>query len=527
MLAYVKLNWLLSSGLDLLAGICYTTLGILILNLECIHLKDQSQTPLFDGLLKHIEKEPIQFHIPGHKQGNAVDEKFRDFLGKNAFKMDLINIEPLDDLHHPHGIIKEAQELAAIAFGADYTYFSVQGTSGAIMTMVLSVCGPGDKIIVPRNVHKSVTSAIIFSGATPIFIHPELDHKLGISHGITPSAVRHALEVHPDAKAVLVINPTYFGIVADLQEIVKISHSYDIPVLVDEAHGVHIHFHDQLPLSSMQAGADMAATSVHKLGGSLTQSSVLNVKGNRVSHERVQTVMSMLTTTSTSYILLASLDVARKRLATDGYELINNTIQLANHARKLINQIPYLYCVGEEIVGNEAIYGLDPTKLIIFVKDLGISGYDAEVWLRENHTIEVELSDLYNLLCIITPGDSMDTINKLVVALTQLAKEKMSQPTAKKITVSTPEIPLLALTPRDAFYAETEVIPFFQSAGRISAESIMVYPPGIPIFIPGEIITEDNIAYIQKNVKNGLPVQGLEDETLETIHVIKEHRPFR
>ncbi|ASK63628.1 arginine decarboxylase [Virgibacillus phasianinus] len=490
-------------------------------------MNDQSQTPLFDGLLNHIDKNPTQFHIPGHKQGKAIDDRFRDFMGENAFKIDLINIEPLDDLHHPGGIIRDAQHLAARAFGADYTFFSVQGTSGAIMTMVLSVCNPGDKIIVPRNVHKSVTSAIIFSGATPIFIHPELDRTLGISHGITPSAVRHALDAHPDAKAVLVINPTYFGIVADLQEIVEISHSYDVPVLVDEAHGVHIHFHNKLPLSSMQAGADMAATSVHKLGGSLTQSSVLNLKGDLVSHERVQTVMSMLTTTSTSYLLLASLDVARKRLATNGFDLIENAIQLANHARDAINQIPYLYCVGEEIIGSEAIYGFDPTKLIISVKDLGISGYDAEVWLRKNYAVEVELSDLYNLLCIITPGDSMETIKTLQTALIQLVKETVNYDQAKEITVSIPEIPLLALSPRDAFYAETEIIPFSDSAGRISAESIMVYPPGIPIFIPGEIITEDNIAYINKNVTNGLPVQGLEDESLQTIHVIKEHRPFK
>ncbi|MFZ3579624.1 aminotransferase class I/II-fold pyridoxal phosphate-dependent enzyme [Virgibacillus sp. DJP39] len=490
-------------------------------------MRDQAKTPLFDGLLNHIEKNPIQFHIPGHKQGKAVDSRFHNFIGENAFKIDLINIEPLDDLHHPHGMIKDAHELAAEAFGSDYTFFSVQGTSGAIMTMVLSVCGPGDKIIVPRNVHKSVTSAIIFSGATPIFIHPEIDHKLGISHGITPTAVRHALEAHPDAKAVLVINPTYFGIVADLQEIVKISHRYNIPVLVDEAHGVHIHFNDKLPLSSMQAGADMAATSVHKLGGSLTQSSVLNLKGERISHERVQTVMSMLTTTSTSYILLASLDVARSRLATNGFQLAEDTIQLANQLRDNINKIPYLYCVGEEIIGSEAIFGYDPTKIIISVKDIGISGYEAEVWLRNNYKIEVELSDLYNLLCIITPGDSLTTINTLEQALKQLVEEKIDKRSAREVIVSIPEIPLLALSPRDAFYAETEVIKFSESAGRISAESIMVYPPGIPIFIPGEIITEDNIAYIHKNIKNGLPVQGLQDESLVTIRVIKEHRPFK
>ncbi|MFD1038729.1 aminotransferase class I/II-fold pyridoxal phosphate-dependent enzyme [Virgibacillus byunsanensis] len=487
----------------------------------------QYQTPLFSGLLAHIKKNPIQFHIPGHKQGRATEPEFRAFLGDNVFAIDLINIAPLDDLHHPHGIIKEAQDLAAEAFGADHTYFSVQGTSGAIMTMVLSVCNPGDKIIVPRNVHKSVTSAIIFSGATPIFIHPELDNVLGVSHGITPSAVKNALTAHPDAKAVLVINPTYFGVVADLEEIVSIAHLYHVPVLVDEAHGIHIHFHDKLPLSAMQAGADLAATSVHKLGGSLTQSSVLNLKGNLIAAERIQMVMSMLTTTSTSYILLASLDAARKQLATKGNELIEQAIELADHARSKINNIPHISCIGKEIVGSEAIYDIDTTKLIISVKELGISGYDAEVWLRENYAIEVELSDLYNLLCVITPGDSFYTIEKLVSALKHLSENKKEQVEEKRIEVTVPSIPLLALTPRDAFYAETQTIPFENSAGRISAESIMVYPPGIPIFIPGEIITEDNIAYINKNINAGLPVQGLEDETLSTIHVIKEHKPFK
>ncbi|WP_188454531.1 aminotransferase class I/II-fold pyridoxal phosphate-dependent enzyme [Virgibacillus oceani] len=487
----------------------------------------QLQTPLFDGLLNHIKNKPTQFHIPGHKQGKAVDPTFREFIGDNTFSIDLINIEPLDDLHHPNGIIKEAQELAAAAFGADYTYFSVQGTSGCIMTMVMSVCNPGDKIIVPRNVHKSVTSAIIFSGATPVFIHPEIDTTLGISHGITPNAVKHAIEAHPDAKAVLVINPTYFGIAADLKEIVSIAHQYDIPVLVDEAHGVHIHFHDKLPISAMQAGADLAATSVHKLGGSLTQSSVLNIKGDRVSEERVQTIMSMLTTTSTSYILLTSLDAARKQLATQGFQLADQAIQLAEIAREKINKIDHLYCVGKEIIGSEAIYDIDPTKLIISVKDLGISGYDAEVWLRKNFAIEVELSDLYNLLCIITPGDSEETVNLLISALKQLALEKEKNVSKKEIQVTIPDIPLLSLTPRDAFYSETETIQLEESVGRISAESIMVYPPGIPIFIPGEIITDDNIAYIHKNIDAGLPVQGLQDETLKTIHVIKEYKPFK
>ncbi|GAA5418007.1 arginine decarboxylase [Paraliobacillus ryukyuensis] len=490
-------------------------------------MQDQNLTPLFTGLQNYIESNPTPFHIPGHKKGEGMEKTFRDFIGEKALSIDLINISPLDDLHHPHGMIKDAQDLAAQAFGADYTFFSVQGTSSAIMTMVMTVCGPGDKIIVPRNIHKSVTAAIIFAGAVPIFIHPELDNDLGIAHGITPEAVEKAINAHPDAKGVFVINPTYFGIAADLKRIVTIAHANNIPVLVDEAHGVHIHFHDDLPLSAMQAGADLAATSVHKLGGSLTQSSILNLKEGIVTHERVQRIFSMLTTTSTSYILLASLDSARKQLATEGKQLVDKTIQLAQLTRVKINEIPHLYCPGKELLGTKATFDYDPTKLLISVKQLGVTGYDVEVWLRENFNLEVELSDMYNILCIITPGDTEKETQKLTHALNVLSETYERSATDTAIRVTIPPIPMLSMTPRDAFYAETETINLRDSEGRISAESIMVYPPGIPIFIPGEIISKENLSYISQNLAAGLPVQGLEDESLETIQVIKEMKPFK
>lgn len=288
------------------------------------------------------------------------------------------------------------------------------------------------------------------------------------------------------------------------------AHSFNVPVLVDEAHGVHIHFHEDLPVSAMQAGADMAATSVHKLGGSLTQSSVLNMKEGLVSKERVQSILSMLTTTSTSYLLLASLDVARKRLATEGHKLIGQTIQLANQTRERINHIKGLFCAGRDILGSKAAYDYDPTKLIISVKNLGLTGHDVEKWLRESYHIEVELSDLYNILCIFTPGDRSEDAEALIKALTEIARQAVSSGVSKtKPEVLLPDIPALAMTPRDAFYANTEVVPFKQAAGRIIAEFVMVYPPGIPIFIPGEIITEENITYIEKTLKRAFLFKGL------------------
>ncbi|MFB9279934.1 aminotransferase class I/II-fold pyridoxal phosphate-dependent enzyme [Cohnella cellulosilytica] len=484
---------------------------------------DHHRTPLFDALRSHAQQNPVQFHIPGHKKGAGMDPEYRDYIGQNILDIDLINIAPLDDLHQPTGVILEAQKLAADAFGADATFFSVQGTSTAIMAMILSVCGNGDKIIVPRNVHKSVLSAIIFAGARPVFLSPVRDTNLGIDHGVTTRSVRRALERHPDAAALLVINPTYYGVCANLKEIVDLSHEYDIPVLVDEAHGALIHFSDELPVSAMEAGADMAATSVHKLGGSMTQSSILNVRRGLVNPQRVQTILSLLTTTSTSYPLLASLDTARRQLAIRGKELAERTLRLARQGRDAINAIPGLYCFGDELLGEEATYDYDPTKLTIHVRHLGITGYDAENWLREHYNLEVELSDMYNILCLVTPGDDETSIGILVDALSKMSAEyHADSKEIAELVVVVPGIPHLALTPRDAFYGETELVPFKESAGRIIAEFIYVYPPGIPILLPGEVISQENIDYIVDHLEVGLPVKGPEDRSVTHVKVIME-----
>lgn len=482
---------------------------------------DQLRTPLFTGLIEHARRQTIPFHIPGHKRGRGMDPEFRDFIGEAALSIDLINIAPADDLHRPRGIIKEAQELAARAFGADRTFFSVQGTSGAIMTMIVATCKPNDKILVPRNAHKSVLSAIVLSGAHPIFMQPELDPRLGVAHGVSLSTVKATLKEHPDAKALLVVNPTYFGVCADLKGIVEEAHSYGVPVLVDEAHGVHIHFHPELPLSAMEAGADMAATSVHKLGGSLTQSSILNVREGLVSMGRVQAVLSMLTTTSTSYLLLASLDAARRHLAVAGRRELDRALRLAREARERINTIPGYWCLGPEVIGDRSsAYALDETKLCISVKDLGVTGIEVEQILRKEFNIEVELSDLYNILCIVTFGDTEQSVGALVDALEQIAERFADQRHERPVKVRLPEPPELAVPPREAFYAETETVPLRESAGRISAEFVMVYPPGIPILTPGERITRANIQYIDEHLAAGLPVQGPVDESLRMIRVL-------
>lgn len=481
---------------------------------------DQTKTPLFSALQVHAAKKPWQFHIPGHKTGKAMDAEFRRFVGDSVLSIDLINIGPLDDLMHPTGIIKEAQELAAEAFGADRTFFSVQGTSGAIMAMIMAVVGPGDEILVPRNIHKSVLTAIILAGAKPYFLQPEVDLHLGIAHGVRVETVAAGLSAHPRVKAVLLINPTYFGVATDLVSIVNLAHERGVAVLVDEAHGVHTHFHERLPLSAMEAGCDLAATSVHKLGGSLTQSSVLNVKEGLVRARHVHSILSMLTTTSTSYLLMASLDAARRQLAVKGHDLLDKAINLAISARYRINEIPGLYCFGKEILQSSATFSFDPLKLTIHVADLGLTGYEVELILREQFTIEVELSDLYNILCIISFGDDDQSVDTLVDALRQIAVRELPQ-VREKHPVVVPSTPRLAMSPRDAFYAKTEVVALDHAIGRTIADMIMVYPPGIPILLPGEVITQDNVSYIKANLEAGLPVQGPDDPTIENVRVVQ------
>lgn len=487
---------------------------------EVYNLSDQSQTPLFSALRAHAERHPIQFHIPGHKTGIAMDPEFRKFIGDRALSIDLINIGPLDDLHHPTGIIDQAQKLAAKAFGADATFFSVQGTSGAIMAMIMAVVGPGDEILVPRNIHTSVLSAIILSGARPYFLQPEVDLQLGIAHGVRVESVVEGLQRHPHVKAVLLINPTYFGVATDLRAIAEIAHERGVVVLVDEAHGVHTHFHELLPPSAMESGCDLAATSVHKLGGSLTQSSVLNVREGLVRARHVHSILSLLTTTSTSYILLASLDAARRQLAMHGREMLDRAMMIAQDARERLNQIPGIYCFGKEILQSSATFAFDPLKLTIRVADIGLSGFEVEVILRETYNIEVELSDLYNVLCVISFGDTKSNIDSLITAIQEIAKRELLQH-HHKINIVVPSTPVLAMNPRDAFYADTEVVRLQDSIGRIIADVIKVYPPGIPVLLPGEVVTVDNVEYIEENLRAGLPVQGPDDPTIATVRVVK------
>lgn len=482
---------------------------------------DQNETPLFDALMEYVNRETIPFHVPGHKKGVGIDEEFKNFIGQNPFKIDVTVFKLVDSLHHPTGPIKKAQKLAADAYGSDAAFFSIHGTSGAIQAMIMSVVSAGDKIIVPRNVHKSITAGIILSGAIPVYMQPALDKKVGIAHGVTPETVEKTLNENPDAKAVLIINPTYYGVATDIKKISDMVHSYDIPLIVDEAHGPHLGFNDKLPVSAMNAGADICAQSTHKIIGALTQCSLLQVRSERVDINRVQQILSLLQTTSPSYILMASLDCARRQIALNGQELLDKTIELSNYARNEINKIPGFYCFGKEILGNEGVYALDPTKITITCRDLGITGYDLDMILSNKYYIQVELSDLYNILAVGSFGDTKESIDSLINALKEISEEYYGKGNKKSDFIDVPAIPPQIKIPREAFNSSKTPISLKESIGMISGEFLMAYPPGIPILCPGEQITQEIIDYVQRLKDTGLYVQGTEDPEVEYIKVVK------
>ncbi len=482
---------------------------------------DQNKTPLVRALLKYAEDMTIPFHVPGHKQGRG-NKELENLLGSTCLNIDLTCLEDTDNICNPVGVIKEAQDLAAQIYGAQEAYFLTNGTTSGIQAMIMSVCEPGDKIIIPRNAHKSAIGGVILSGAEPVYIEPEIDEYYGIAMGIRPEALREALVTNPGVKAVFVVNPSYYGIASDLTSIVEIAHSFDIPVIVDEAHGAHLPFDDRLPVSAMEAGADLSASSTHKLGGSLTQSSILLQQGNLVDPKRVKSTLNLTQTTSPSYILLASLDIARKQLAQHGREMIGRTYDLAVKARKQLSQVPGLQVLGPEIIGQKGCVALDPTKIVVNVRALGLSGYEVEKILRKKYRIQLELSDLFNIIALVSIGDNEETINALVGALTEIA-EACSLNNVVKYFTPVPSIPESVISPRNAYYGESRVVNLDEAEGEISAEMIMAYPPGIPIVCPGERITKEIIDYVNVLRNEDAILQGTEDPEVRKIKVLSEH----
>ncbi len=478
----------------------------------------QNNAPLYEAMKRHFSERVVRFDVPGHKGGRG-NQELNDFLGKNCMKADVNSMKPLDNLCHPVSVIKDAQSLAAEAFGAENAFFMVNGATSGVQAMIMTVCKAGEKIIMPRNVHRSAINALVVNGAVPVYVNPGVNQKLGIPLGMSVEDIEKAIKENPDAKAILVNNPTYYGICSDIKKIVEIAHKNNMYVLADEAHGTHLYFGENLPVSAMSAGADMASVSIHKTGGSLTQSALL-LCGKNINADYTRQIINLTQTTSASYLLMASLDITRKNLALSGRDIFRKTVQFADYARGEINKLGGYYAFSNELNDGNTVFDFDTTKLSIHTRDIGLAGIEVYDILRDEYGIQIEFGDIGNILAIISSGDTALEIERLVSALYEIkrrySKDKTGMFDHEYIN------PDVVLTPQNAFYAEKESLPIRQSKGRICSEFVMCYPPGIPILAPGEKITDDIINYILYAKEKGCFLTGTQDMNTEYINVVKQ-----
>ena len=478
---------------------------------------DQNQAPIYDALVKLRKKRIVPFDVPGHKRGRGNPELV-ELLGEKCVGIDVNSMKPLDNLGHPISIIRDAEELAADAFGASHAFLMIGGTTSSVQTMILSTCKAGDKIILPRNVHKSAINALVLCGAIPIYIEMSVNPKIGIALGLENDRVVQAIKDHPDAKAILINNPTYYGICSDLKGLTKLAHDAGMKVLVDEAHGAHLHFTDKLPMSAMDAGADMAAVSMHKSGGSLTQSSIL-LTGKEINPEYVRQIINLTQSTSASYLLMSSLDISRRNLALRGKESFEKVIELSEYARREINAIGGYYAYSKELIDGITVCDFDVTKLSVYTQGIGLTGIEVYDLLRDEYDIQIEFGDIGNILAYISIGDRIQDIERLVGALADI--KRLYSRDGEDLIAGEYIQPELVLTPQEAFYSQRRSLALADAVGEVCGEFVMCYPPGIPILAPGERITQEIVDYIQFAKERGCSLQGTEDPEVNHINVIE------
>lgn len=478
---------------------------------------DQNRAPIHEALEKFRQMRVVPFDVPGHKRGRGNPE-LTEFLGQRCVSIDVNSMKPLDNLCHPVSVIREAEQLAAQAFGAAEAFLMVGGTTSSVQSMVLTACKRGDKIILPRNVHRSVINALILCGAVPVYVNPEVDRRLGISLGMKREQVEKAINEHPDAVAILVNNPTYYGVCSDLREIVRLAHSHGMLCLADEAHGTHFYFGKNFPVSAMEAGADMASVSMHKSGGSLTQSSFL-LAGPNVNAGYVRQIINLTQTTSGSYLLMSSLDISRRNLALRGEEIFSQVSRIAEYARDEINSIGGYYAFGREMINGDSVFDFDPVKLSVHTLDIGLAGIEVYDLLRDDYDIQIEFGDIGNILAYLSIGDRMSEVERLVSALAEIRRLHQRDKTGMLSQEYIP--PQVIASPQESFYADKTSLPIMETEGMVCSEFVMCYPPGIPILAPGEKITKDILRYISYAKEKGCSMTGPEDPEIEYLNVLK------
>jgi arginine/lysine/ornithine decarboxylase len=481
---------------------------------------DHRRAPLLEGVVAYREHGIVPFSTPGHKLGVGADPELRLVFGQDAFFSDIPLGGGVGDTHFGGDTLGVAQTLAADAWGADRSFFLLNGSTAGNHAVLLASLRPGDKVIVSRDLHKSLLVALILSGVDPVYLAPRLHPELNVGLGLTAAEVDEALDRHPDAKLVALVSPSYCGVASDLEGITAAAHARGVPVHVDEAWGPHFHFHPALPASAMASGADGSVVSTHKVLGSLTQAAILHVRGPIIDPDRIRTTVGMVQTTSPSVLILASIDTARRQMALAGESLLERTIALAADARSRLQALPGIRVLDAASLGVD---GFDTTKLVVDVDGLGITGYQAEDALRHRFAVGPEMSDHVGVVCLVTIGDTQASVDRLVDAFATLSREHFS--TARQhadfrssgVVIAAAE---QVMTPREAFFAPARAIRLAEASGCVSAELVIPYPPGIPVLTPGEIIGADKVAYLQAGVAHGMYLSGPSDPTLETIRVV-------
>ncbi|HWI62009.1 MAG TPA: aminotransferase class I/II-fold pyridoxal phosphate-dependent enzyme [Symbiobacteriaceae bacterium] len=466
--------------------------------------QNQHRAPIFDAVRAYAESVRAPMHIPGHKLGKAAPAEWREFMGAGALSIDLTEAPGLDDLHAPEGVIAEAQDLAAAAFGAQRSFFLVGGTTAGLHALILTACRPGDTVAVPRHAHRSVLGALVLSGAKPSWVRTRFHEELDIAVGLDLQSLEKQIDA---ASAALLVNPTYYGIASHLGEEIPVIHRRGLPVLVDEAHGSHFGFHPTLPPSALSLGADGVVQSIHKTGGSLTQSSICHLgHESRLNEQRLRAMLRLVQSTSPSYLLMSSLDVARRELALHGRANWDRALDLASRTRQQLGALR----------GITLAESTDPTKLLINVRGRGLTGFQASEFLW-SHGVAVESSGLGYVLAVMTPGDTEETAESLVSAVAALPEGPGAPPRPPE-----PPWPETVLPPREAYLGPQESVPLSQAVGRVAAELVAPYPPGIPVVAPGERLTVDVVAYLRHAVAAGHHLQGPADPHLNRIQVVEE-----
>ena len=487
---------------------------------------DQGAAPLVEALRAYRERHTVAFHTPGHKLGAGAPADLIDALGERFLTADMGIANALDDTQESGGVLRRAEDLTAAAWGARRSFFTPNGSSGGLQALVMTVAGPGEQVIVPRNAHKSLLAGLILSGAVPIFVEPTVDETWQVAVNVPLSRYAAALEAHPGARALFVTSPSYNGFCADVPGLAALAHAAGLPLVVDQAWGAHLRFVETLPTDAMAAGADAAVISVHKLLSGLSQASVvLAGGGERLDVERLRTMVTMLRTTSPLAPIYVSIDAARRQMVEHGEALWGEALRLATLARRRLAAVPGVavldWSEAAEYAAQAGAVDFDPVRLTISAAALDLSGYELERALRAGQAVAIEATDPHNIVANVTFGDSEASIERLVLALASVAARATASG-KKAATQPPPKLPLAGrqvMSPREAFFGARQALPLDGCAGRVSAEMVVPYPPGIPVLGPGEKITPETVAYLREAAVSGVLVHGPRDPSLRSLEV--------